>query len=62
LPQKDKGPGIREKDRRQRTRLKEKEQGRDGSNKGLPLHREEINMTLREMTVYKGEKGNPMLG
>lgn len=31
--------------------------------KGLLLYREEIDLlTLRQMTVYKGEKGRPVLG
>ena len=29
---------------------------------GQPQDREEIDMTHRQMAVYKGKRGNPMLG
>lgn len=29
--------------------------------KGLPLEREETEVTQRQMAVYKGRRGNPML-
>ena len=41
-----------------------REQGRDlhQRDKGLPLDREETDMAHRQMVVYKGKRGNPMLG
>lgn len=31
-------------------------------NKGLPLDREETDMTYRQISIYKGKRENPMLG
>jgi hypothetical protein len=36
--------------------------GREGTNKALPWDREDTDMTYRKMPVYKGMRGNPMLG
>lgn len=33
-----------------------------GSKEGLPLGKEERNMTHRQMSFYQGERGNPVLG
>ena len=33
-----------------------------GRDKGLPLDREETDMAYGKMAVYKGKRGNPMLG
>ena len=47
---------------------RESEQGRgemgicSGGDKGLPLDREETDVAHRQMQVYKGKRGNPMLG
>lgn len=30
--------------------------------KGLPLDREETDMTYRQILIYKGKRGNPILG
>ena len=30
--------------------------------KGLPLDREETDMACRQMAIYKGKGGNPVLG
>lgn len=32
-----------------------------GGNNGLPLDSEEADVTYRQMTVYKGKRGNPVL-
>lgn len=33
-----------------------------GDDKGLPLDRGETDLTHRQMAIYKGKRGNPMLG
>lgn len=62
LPQRDRGQGIRGKDRRQRTR----EVGRDiylpWRGKGLPLGREESDVAHRKMVVYRWKRRPPVLG
>lgn len=62
LPQGTKGWEIRDKGRRQRMRMKRKgTRERDKGDKGLPLGREETVVVHRQMAVYKGKKGKPVL-
>ena len=72
LPQRDKGKGIRGKDRRRerirKTGVRMGEQGRKRGvfalkpDKGLPLKRDEKAVVHRQMAVYKGKRENPVLG
>ena len=62
LLQRDKGRGIRDKDRRWRMRTEGKgtwEMGKgylSQRDKGLPLDREETGVDHRQMAVYKGKR------
>lgn len=61
LSQKEKGQGIRNRGRRQRTR--EKGEENEGEGQKDCLDREETaNVAHRQMTVYKGKLGSPVLG
>ena len=63
LPQRDKGQGIRDKDRRQETRERGKGVCPDWRvDKGLPLDREEAGVAHRKMAVYKGTGRKSALG
>lgn len=62
--QKKKGQGIRDKDRRQRSRKKEKgtrERGKDICPRWTKdcLWTEETDVSHRQITVYKGKGGKP---
>lgn len=66
MPQRDKGQGVRVKDRGERTREKGREQrigkGRlPGGYKRLPLGREKTNVVCRQMEIYKEKGGNHVL-
>jgi hypothetical protein len=52
MPQRNRGPGIIDKDRRKR--MKEKERGTREENKTDAVH--------GKMAVYKSMEGNPVLG
>lgn len=64
--------GRADRDKGQRQELDEEREwaGNEGEeegylslgDKGLPVDREETDMAQRKMEVYKGEKGNPVLG
>lgn len=68
MPQRDRGQGVRHKDRGRGRRRRGREQGKEVGifvlewEKGLPLDRGDTDVDLRKMVVYKGIKGNPMLG
>ena len=64
LPQRDKGQGIREKEREYKG-----EEGNKGKGTGafvpewdkeLPLDREETDVAHKQVAVYKGKGGNPV--
>ena len=67
LPQRDRGQGTRDKDRRWRTWEKgkgtrEREEGYLSlEDQGLPLDREEADVVHWKMAFYKGTTGNPVL-
>ena len=71
MPQRDRGQGIRDKaleisDGRRREREGWRG-GRDicsvvGAGKRVSLDREETDVAHRQMTIYKGKRGNPVLG
>jgi hypothetical protein len=59
LPQKDRGQGIRDKDRRERTRQREGYLSR--RDKQLTLDKKETDTSYRQMAVYKRKRRNPVL-
>ena len=59
MPQKDRGQGIRDKDRRERTRQREGYLSR--RDKQLTLDKKETDTSYRQMAVYKRKRRNPVL-
>jgi hypothetical protein len=64
LSQRDRGQGIRDKNKNRKGRTRERGKGTKDcpEDKGLPLDRKETGMAYRKMAVYKCIKGKPVLG